>query len=148
MLIGKKKADTYEEKKGILGNAQDYHVYHMKKPDYLLAYLIGFSLGVGLLLAALTVKFRDIMHLYSVFVTALMYLTPVIYPMSILPEWLEKVVLLNPLTNILIMFRDVMMNNTLPSILSMVIAFAEVIVVMVLGLYVFYKRQDTFILDI
>ena len=98
--------------------------------------------------SALTVKFRDIMHLYSVFVTALMYLTPVIYPMSILPEWLEKVVLLNPLTNILIMFRDVMMNNTLPSILSMVIAFAEVIVVMVLGLYVFYKRQDTFILDI
>lgn len=113
-----------------------------------LFFVIGFSLGVGLLLAALTVKFRDIMHLYSVFVTALMYLTPVIYPMSILPKWLEKVVLLNPLTNILIMFRDVMMNNTLPSILSMVIAFAEVIVVMVLGLYVFYKRQDTFILDI
>lgn len=113
-----------------------------------LFFVIGFSLGVGLLLAALTVKFRDIMHLYSVFVTALMYLTPVIYPMSILPEWLEKVVLLNPLTNILIMFRDVMMNNTLPSISSMVIAFAEVIIVMVLGLYVFYKRQDTFILDI
>lgn len=113
-----------------------------------LFFVIGFSLGVGLLLAALTVKFRDIMHLYSVFVTALMYLTPVIYPMSILPGWLEKVVLLNPLTNILIMFRDVMMNNTLPSILSMVIAFAEVVVVMVFGLYVFYKRQDTFILDI
>lgn len=113
-----------------------------------LFFVIGFSLGVGLLLAALTVKFRDIMHLYSVFVTALMYLTPVIYPMSILPGWLEKVVLLNPLTNILIMFRDVMMNNTLPSILSMMIAFAEVVVVMVLGLYVFYKRQDTFILDI
>lgn len=113
-----------------------------------LLFVIGFSLGVGLLLAALTVKFRDIMHLYSVFVTALMYLTPVIYPMSILPEWLEKVVLLNPLTNILIMFRDVMMNNTLPSITSVVIALAEVVIVMVLGLYVFYKRQDTFILDI
>lgn len=113
-----------------------------------LFFIISFSLGVGLLLAALTVKFRDIMHLYSVFVTALMYLTPVIYPMSILPEWLEKVVLLNPLTNILIMFRDVMMNNTLPSLSSILIAFTEVIVVMVLGLYVFYKRQDTFILDI
>lgn len=113
-----------------------------------LFFVIGFSLGVGLLLAALTVKFRDIMHLYSVFVTALMYLTPVIYPMSILPGWLEKVVLLNPLTNILIMFRDVMMNNTLPSITSVVIALAEVVIVMVLGLYVFYKRQDTFILDI
>ena len=53
-----------------------------------LALLMILSLGVGLILAALTVKFRDIMHLYSVFTTVLMYLTPVIYPMSILPEWL------------------------------------------------------------
>ena len=81
-----------------------------------LLFIVFFSLGVGLILSAITVKFRDIMHLYSVFVTALMYLTPVIYPMSILPEWLKKIVLLNPLTNILTMFRNVMINNMLPSI--------------------------------
>lgn len=51
-----------------------------------LVLLVIFCLGVGLILAAVTVKFRDIMHLYSVFTTALMYLTPVIYPMSMLPE--------------------------------------------------------------
>lgn len=113
-----------------------------------LFFIVFFSLGVGILLAAITVKFRDIMHLYSVFVTALMYLTPVIYPMSILPEWLEKIVLLNPITNILMMFRDVMMNNTMPSVTSILLAAVEVVVVMVVGLYVFYKRQDTFILDI
>ena len=113
-----------------------------------LFFIVFFSLGVGLLLSAITVKFRDIMHLYSVFVTALMYLTPVIYPMSILPEWLKKIVLLNPLTNILNMFRDVMINNMLPGITSILLALVETIVVMVLGLYVFYKRQDTFILDI
>ena len=113
-----------------------------------LLFIVFFSLGVGLILSAITVKFRDIMHLYSVFVTALMYLTPVIYPMSILPEWLKKIVLLNPLTNILTMFRNVMINNMLPSISSILLAAVEVAVVMVLGLYVFYKRQDTFILDI
>lgn len=113
-----------------------------------LFFIVFFSLGVGLILAAVTVKFRDIMHLYSVFVTALMYLTPVIYPMSIIPEWLKKIVLLNPITNILMMFRDVMLNNTAPSLESVLLATIEVIVVMVLGLYVFYKRQDTFILDI
>ena len=43
-----------------------------------------FATGVGLILAAVVVKFRDIMHFYSVFLTALMYLMPVIYPMSIL----------------------------------------------------------------
>ena len=113
-----------------------------------LIFIVFFSLGVGLLLSAITVKFRDIMHLYSVFVTALMYLTPVIYPMSILPEWLKKIVLLNPITNILMMFRDVMLNNMLPSIGSILLAAVETAMVMVIGLYVFYKRQDTFILDI
>ena len=113
-----------------------------------LIFIVLFSLGVGLILSAITVKFRDIMHLYSVFVTALMYLTPVIYPMSIIPAWLKKIVLLNPITNILMMFRDVMLNNTVPSLASILLAIVEVIVVMALGLYVFYKRQDTFILDI
>lgn len=57
-----------------------------------LGFIVVFSLGVGLLLSALVVKFRDIMHLYSVFITALLYLTPVIYPMSSLPYWMQKVV--------------------------------------------------------
>lgn len=113
-----------------------------------LFFIIFFSLGIGLILSAIAVKFRDIVHLYSVFVTALMYLTPVIYPMSILPEWLEKIVLLNPITNILIMFRDVMMNNTVPSIMSIGIAIVETLIALVVGLYVFYKSQDTFILNI
>lgn len=110
--------------------------------------LVLFSLGVSLVLAALTVKFRDIMHLYSVFITALMYLTPVIYPMSILPEWLAKIVELNPITNMLTMFRDVMLNNTIFGWQSLVIAIIETIVMLVIGLRVFYKNQDSFILNL
>ncbi|HIW22217.1 MAG TPA: ABC transporter permease [Candidatus Dorea intestinavium] len=110
--------------------------------------LVIISLGVGLILAAATVKFRDIMHLYSVFTTALLYLTPVIYPMSILPAWLHKIVVINPLTNILMMFRDVMINNRVFSLESLVIALIEAILFMILGLYFFYKKQDTFILNL
>lgn len=113
-----------------------------------LSLLMLLSLGIGLILAALTVKFRDIMHLYSVFTTVLLYLTPVIYPMSILPEWLEKVVLLNPLTNILTMFRDVMINGLIFDVWSLVIAIVETAFFLALGLYVFYKNQDQFILNI
>lgn len=113
-----------------------------------LIFIIFFSLGIGLILSSIAVKFRDIVHLYSVFVTALMYLTPVIYPMSILPEWLEKIVLINPITNILIMFRDVMMNNTVPGIASIGIAIVETAIALAFGLYVFYKSQDTFILNL
>lgn len=113
-----------------------------------LTMLVGFSLGIGLILAALTVRFRDIIHLYSVFTTGLMYLTPVIYPMSILPDAIKRIVLLNPLTNYLNMFRDVMFNHTLPSLGALVIGVVEMGVVLILGLWIFYKKQDEFILNL
>lgn len=110
--------------------------------------LVGFSLGIGLILSAVAVKFRDMIHLYSVFITGLMYLTPVIYPMSILPPWLEKVVSLNPLTNMLEMFRDVMLNNTVFSVEALIVAVVETAIALAVGLYVFYKKQDSFILNL
>lgn len=110
--------------------------------------LVLFSLGIGLILSAVTVKFRDIMHLYSVFVTALLYLTPVIYPMSILPPWLNKVVMLNPITNLLLMFRDVMLDNTMFSLPSLAVAVVEAGLSLGVGLFVFYRNQDKFILNI
>lgn len=110
--------------------------------------LVGISLGIGLLLAALTVKFRDIMHLYSVFTTVLMYLTPVIYPMSILPDWLTPIVRINPVTNILLIFRDVMINNSWIDPVSLIVAVIEVAAFLIIGLRVFYVSQDEFILNI
>lgn len=107
-----------------------------------------FSLGVGLFLSAVTVKFRDIMHLWSVFTTALMYLTPVIYPMSILPDWMYKIVNANPLTNYLVMFRDVMLNNMMFSGKRLLVGAIEAVVMLVIGMVVFYKEQDAFILNI
>lgn len=113
-----------------------------------LFFLVFFSMGAGLVLAAIVVKFRDIMHLYSVFITGLMYLTPVIYPMSQIPEWLQKIVKLNPITNILMMFRDVMIYNNIPSFQSILIATVETAAMLLIGIYVFYKKQDEFILDL
>ena len=79
------------------------------------------------ILSAITVKFRDIMHLYSVFVTALMYLTPIYLPDVDSSRLAEEIVLLNPLTNILTMFRNVMINM-LPSISSILLTLIEVTV--------------------
>lgn len=113
-----------------------------------LMFLILFSLGIGLILAALTVKFRDIMHLYSVFLTALMYLTPIIYPISMLPNWVRTIVRLNPLTGLLDIFRNVLIYNTIPGLKELIISFLVVIVTLIVGLGVFYKQQDDFILNL
>lgn len=113
-----------------------------------LLYLIVFSMGIGLILAALAVRFRDIIHLYAVFLTALMYLTPIIYPISMLPGWVKMIVNLNPLTGILNIFRDVMIYNRVPGLIEFLIPLLVVCVTLVLGFWIFYKQQDDFILNL
>ena len=112
--------------------------------------VIIFATGIGLMLSAFAVKFRDLLHFYSVFLTALMYLMPVIYPMNILESIpvVYNIVAFNPLTIILQMFRDLVMNGVIPGLENFVIIALISIAVLALGLYVFYKKQDTFIMDI
>ena len=104
--------------------------------------LVIFSTGIGLLLATVAVKFRDIIHLYGVLITALTYLTPVIYPISILPAKIRFFVELNPLTGILMFY------NTLPTVGQLLTSVVIAICTFLLGLFVFYKNQDKFILNI
>lgn len=113
-----------------------------------LVYLIIFSLGIGLILAAITVKFRDVIHLYSVFLTALMYLTPIIYPIDMLPGWVKTIVNLNPLTGILNIFRNVVIYHVIPTAGEFLSSLLIVCLTLGIGLWVFYKRQDEFILDL
>ena len=111
-----------------------------------LGMLVVFSLGVGMFLAAVTVKFRDIVHLYSVFITALLYMTPVIYPMSILPGVIRHIVMINPLTNYLLMFRAAIFSRQIPGPAGLLLGAAEAIIALAVGCWVFYKQQDSFIL--
>lgn len=106
------------------------------------------ALGIGLILATITVKFRDVMHLYSVLMTVLLYLTPVIYPMSILTDKLYRFVMGNPLTLVIVMFRDLMINNTMFRIQDLGLATLEAVIFLILGIWVFYKKQDEFILNL
>lgn len=110
--------------------------------------LILFSLGMGLLLASMTVKFRDIMHLYGVFCTALFYITPIIYPFSILPDYMKKVVYYNPLTAIMDVFRVVVVEGQIPRIERVIYSILISVGMFLVGRTVFKKRQNSFILDL
>ena len=111
-------------------------------------YVFLFSLGMGLLLSALVVTFRDLQHLYGVLITAWLYLTPIFYPIDMLPDWVKHIVHMNPIANIIEMFRDVVMYGVVPSAMLQVKCLGACAIVMVLGLWVFYKQQDTFILKV
>lgn len=107
-----------------------------------------FSLGLSLILASVNVFFRDIGHLYTVWTVAWMYLTPIIYPASILPNSIAKIMQLNPMYYYVTYFRDVVMYGTLPSLATHLICIIYAFIFLALGLLIFKKQQDKFILYI
>lgn len=111
-------------------------------------YAFIFSVGLSLILSALNVFFRDIGHLYSVWVTAWMYLTPIIYPVSALPGAMLTVVKLNPLYYYVSYIRNVMIYGIVPDIQDNLICIGFSLIFLGLGLIIFKKKQDKFILYI
>lgn len=111
--------------------------------------MLGFSLGMGLILSALCVFFRDMKHLYSVLMTAWMYLTPIIYPMEAVGgSWIGVVVKINPLTWYVEYFRLVVLHGGLPTLEMNLICFGWAAATILVGAALFYKTQDRFILHI
>ncbi len=112
--------------------------------------LFTFCLGMGLVLSALVVFFRDIKHLYSVLVMALTYMTPIFYSESIFDNYslVTYVVKLNPMYWYVGMFRDVVVYGTAPEPRMWIATIACSVVALVAGLIIFRKTQDEFILHI
>lgn len=112
--------------------------------------LFAFNLGVGMILSALVVFFRDIKHLYSVFVLALTYLTPIFYSEGIFAPGSPMLIVirLNPLYWFVSMFRYVVVFGLAPTITMWVMTFGWAAVMLLVGLVIFRKTQDNFILYI
>lgn len=115
-----------------------------------LLYCFVFVCGASLFLSAATVFFRDIQHLYGVFLTALMYLTPIIYPLELLQNnaLILKIVKLNPITHYVEYFRGVVMYNTIPGIKENLVCVFAALLMFLIGSLVFKKSQGKFILHI
>ncbi len=107
-----------------------------------------FSLGMSLILSSVNVFFRDVGHLYSVFTVAWMYLTPIIYPKDILPEFILNIMNLNPMFYYVEYFREVVMYGTIPNLTAHLMCIIYAFLFLALGLIIFKKQQDKFILYI
>lgn len=112
----------------------------------LLVMIFMFSLGLGLLLAALSVFFRDVMHLWSVVLTAWTYATPLFYPVEILPEWAVPIMNANPMYYYVSYFREIALYGTTPSVEQTLICLAFGVGALVLGYAVFRRQEKKFIL--
>ena len=103
---------------------------------------------MGLILAALSVYFRDITHLYGVITMAWMYATPIFYPMESVDESIQAIIRLNPLYHYINLFRNLVIYGSIPGPNAWFGCIASSVVAIVIGLLVFNKLQKNFILHI
>lgn len=111
-------------------------------------YSMIFSIGLGLILATVNVFFRDILHLYSVWTTAWMYLTPIIYSIDALPDVIAKIVKFNPLYYYVEYFRELALYGNIPGLYHNCVCIFFSFSFLLAGLVIFRKYQDKFILYI
>ncbi|MBI5839216.1 MAG: ABC transporter permease [Chloroflexi bacterium] len=102
-----------------------------------------FTLGLTLIIASLGVRFPDIVEMYNnILLTAWMYLTPIIYPMDVLPAWVASLMKFNPMFHLLKLFRDpIYYGEPLYPQLLGICTFISV-VTLVLGWIIFSRMTD------
>ena len=118
-------------------------------PFFLLLAMVT-ALGFGLWLSALNVRYRDIKQLLPFVVQLWMYVTPVIYPVTIIPAPLRPLLALNPMTGVVSGFRWALLGDASAvtgmqaPVLLFAISVVIAIVVLVTGLFYFRSTERTF----
>lgn len=105
------------------------------------------SLGIGLIFTALSARYRDIQNLLSFLVRIWMFATPVIYPLSVVPPAYRKILLFNPVTPVVEIFRYGFLGSGMHSLLALGYSIAVAAIVYVLGIILFNLR-DGKVMDI
>lgn len=109
---------------------------------YPIACLVLFNIGVGLILSALFVFFRDIQYLWSVFTQLLMYLSAIFYTIDQYSHAVQCLFLLNPVYLFIRYFRKIVIEMTIPTIWFHLLMAADAAIVLCIGFWI-YKKYNT-----
>jgi len=104
-----------------------------------------FSLGVGLLMSALTAKYRDLTHIAPLIIQVWMYATPVIYPLSRFPHDWQWLVALNPMTAVVESFRLMLLGTGMVTPAYLIQSIVGTVIIAVAGLLLFGRVEKTFV---
>lgn len=103
-----------------------------------------FTLGLALPLAAMNLFFHDVRFLVGVVLSLWFYLTPVLYPVDIIPEQYRWIFELNPMAIFIHAYRRVLLHGQAPAVESMMVGLVISVVMFILGYYVFKKMEPGF----
>jgi lipopolysaccharide transport system permease protein len=111
----------------------------------LILLMAGLGLGIGIIISSLTTKYRDLQNLVGFGVSLLMYVTPVLYPISSIPENWRWIAVINPITPIIETFRAGFLGAGDASWLGLGYSAIFMLVVMFIGVVIFNRVEKTFI---
>ncbi len=110
----------------------------------LMLLIAGLGLGFGIIISSLTTKYRDLTHLVSFGVSLWMYATPIIYPLSEIPEKYKLFVLANPMTPIVETFKVALLGVGEVNYYQLMYSFGFTVAVLVVGILIFNKVEKSF----
>ncbi|NVK83421.1 MAG: ABC transporter permease, partial [Cytophagia bacterium] len=102
------------------------------------------GLGFGFILSALTTKYRDLKFLITFGVQLLMYGTPVIYPLSSIPEEYKVYILANPMTSIIEAFRYIFLGTGVLDYGQLLYSTLFAVILFIIGLAIFNRTEKNF----
>ena len=102
------------------------------------------TLGLGLALAALCVFVRDIAHGLGLILSALFYLTPIVYPIAIVPERFRWLMEFNPLATVVALYRSFLLGSAAPEAPAVLLLGVAAMVVLGAGAVVFRRLSGSF----
>ncbi len=116
---------------------------------FVLVQLYVFCIGLGLFLAQANVFFKDSQFIYNAVTTAWMYLTPIFYPLEMLPAWLISCIKhFNPMYFYIGQFRDLVYYGRMPGHLIILAGCGTAVAMLLIGMWSFMRSKDRFILYI
>ena len=101
--------------------------------------------GMGLILSSLTTNYRDLEHLISFGIQLLMYASPIVYPLSSVPNQYRNFLILNPVTPIIEGFRHIFLGVGQFSIIMYCYSLFISIIIFVFGVLIFFRVEKNFI---
>ena len=111
---------------------------------FILIIMAGLGLGLGLILSAMTTKYRDLNFLISFGIQLGMYATPVIYPLSAIHSKYKKVVIANPMSSLVEAFRKIYLGAGELRLSGLVYSLCCTIIILIFGIIIFNKVERTF----
>jgi lipopolysaccharide transport system permease protein len=107
--------------------------------------LIFLGLGLGLLTSSLTAKYRDLSHMTAFLVQIWMYISPVIYPLSEVPEKYQFIAALNPASASIEIFRSALLGTNSASVSGLGISSVLTAIILICGFFAFQRTERTFV---